>query len=404
MKRERVTDIASYSTIKYGSSGNAVKTLQEYLNNNGYSLEVDGKFGSKTQAAVKDYQSKKGLTVDGIVGKNTWGALTASSSATASSKKTSSSSSASSVLLTTPRPTYEKSAAVTSAEEKLKEWENSAPDEYSSKYSEEIENILSEILNREQFSYNMNADPLYEQYRELYTQNGKKAMMDTVGQASALTGGYANSYATTAGSQAYQDYLNGLNSVALDLRDRAYEMYRDEGDELIEDITLLRSLDGDDYEKYLDELERYYKDGDYLLEKLTSMSDAEYEQFLASVSAWESDRDYAFSQYTDALDREEFDEEMAFKKAEAERDQKNADRDYALAVRKAASSASESDEDDDDDDDGETVSYPKTYKEFCSRTGFSGIMTESEYYSRTEVSKKYGTYEKYLKAMYKKYK
>ena len=59
----------------------------------------------------------------------------------------------------------------------------------------------------------------------------------------------------------------------------------------------------------------------------------------------------------------------------------------------------------------DTVGYIKltkfsrtTYKEFVSKTGYSGIMTESEYYAHTAVSKKYGTYDKYLKAMYKKYK
>lgn len=391
----------SYTTIQYGSSGSEVKKLQEELNKKGYKLDVDGQFGSKTQSAVKDYQKKNGLSVDGIVGKNTWGSLTAGSSNTkTTAKKTTTTKT---TKKETKRPEYEKSDAVKKAEKKLTNWENSAPDKYDSKYSAEIEGILNDILNREKFTYNLNADPLYEQYRELYTQNGKKAMMDTVGQASALTGGYSNSYAVTAGSQAYHEYLNELNDIALDLRDRAYEQYGDEGDKLFEDITLLRSLDGDDYEKYLDELERYYKDGEYLLERLTSMSDAEYEQFIQQVEAWESDRDYAFKEYTDALDREEFQEEMAFKKAEAERDQANADRDYQLSLQKLYASGS-SDSESKVKSASQNISYPETYKEFCSATGYPGIMTESEYYAHTDVAKKYGTYKKYLKAMYKIYK
>ena len=65
----------AYATIKYGSSGSAVKELQKKLNENGYNLAVDGRFGSATRSAVKDYQKKQGLAVDGIVGKNTWGSL-----------------------------------------------------------------------------------------------------------------------------------------------------------------------------------------------------------------------------------------------------------------------------------------------------------------------------------------
>lgn len=228
-------------------------------------------------------------------------------------------------------------------------------------------------------------------------------MMDTVGQAAALTGGYGNSYGVTAGNQAYQEYLNQLNGIALDLRDRAYEQYGDEGDRLFEQVTLLRSLDGDDYNKYLDELERYYKDGEYLLERLTSMSDAEYEQFLQTVDAWENDRDYAFKEYQDLADREEFEREMAFKQAEAERDQANQDRDYQLALQRLNSAGGGSDKDDKENTKN-TIRYPQSYKEFCSATGYAGILTESEYYAHTEVHKKYSTYKKYLKAMYKKYK
>lgn len=304
---------------------------------------------------------------------------------------------------TTKRPVYKKSDKVKKAEKKLTDWEKDAPGDYESKYSGEIDSILNDILNREKFSYNLNADPIYEQYKDIYTQNGKKAMMDTVGQASALTGGYANSYAVTAGEQAYDEYLNELNDIALDLRDRAYEQYGDEGDKLFQEVTLLRSLDGDDYEKYLNELERYYKDGEYLLERLTTMSDAEYEQFLQTVDAWENDRDFAFKEYTDALDRDEFAQEMAFKQAEAERDQKNKDRDYSLSVQKFNASQDDS-SDSKKKSASQSIYYPKTYKEFCSATGYAGIMTESEYYAHDAVAKKYGTYKKYLKAMYKIYK
>ncbi len=394
----------SYSTLQYGSSGSEVKKLQQELNKNGYKLDVDGQFGSKTQAAVRDYQKKNGLSVDGIVGKNTWGKLnssagvskTTSSATKATTKKTT-------LVSSKTRPKYEKSQSVKSAEKKLENWEKSSPDNYNSKYSEEIEGLLADILNREKFSYNLNADPLYEQYREQYAKNGKKAMEDTVGEASALTGGYLNSYALSAGQQAYNEYLSGLNDVALDLRDRAFDEYTHEGDKLLDDITLLRSLDGDDYEKYLNELERYYKDGEYLLDKLISMSDSEYEQFLESVEAWESDRDYSFDLYQDSLDREEFEKELAFKKAEAERDQKNADREYALAVRKLASSGSRSSASKSKSTNETYITYPKTYRDFYRRTGVSGVLTEHEYDMDTAVKKKYGTYEKYLKAMFDKY-
>lgn len=57
--------------LKRGSKGNEVKELQILLNRVGYNLDVDGSFGPKTVVAVKDFQRKNNLVVDGIVGKNT---------------------------------------------------------------------------------------------------------------------------------------------------------------------------------------------------------------------------------------------------------------------------------------------------------------------------------------------
>jgi peptidoglycan hydrolase-like protein with peptidoglycan-binding domain len=72
------TTTVSHATVRYGSSGAEVKTLQTYLNQLiGAGLTVDGKFGSATQKAVKSYQSSKGLTADGICGPKTWAALEA---------------------------------------------------------------------------------------------------------------------------------------------------------------------------------------------------------------------------------------------------------------------------------------------------------------------------------------
>ena len=62
--------------VKRGCVGPEVKTVQALLNGWGYSLDVDGSFGAKTEDAVKDFQSRMGLKADGIVGEKTWQALT----------------------------------------------------------------------------------------------------------------------------------------------------------------------------------------------------------------------------------------------------------------------------------------------------------------------------------------
>lgn len=52
-----------------------VKALQTDLNRFGFSLQVDGLFGSETEAAVHQFQQDHGLLTDGIVGPQTWAAL-----------------------------------------------------------------------------------------------------------------------------------------------------------------------------------------------------------------------------------------------------------------------------------------------------------------------------------------
>lgn len=62
--------------IKSGSKGELVELVQQMLNEKGYSCgSADGIFGTKTKNAVEKYQKAKGLSVDGIVGNNTYAKL-----------------------------------------------------------------------------------------------------------------------------------------------------------------------------------------------------------------------------------------------------------------------------------------------------------------------------------------
>ncbi|WP_445628470.1 peptidoglycan-binding domain-containing protein [Nostoc sp. DSM 114167] len=63
-------------TLYFGSSGIAVRALQQLLVSNGYAVRVDGIFGALTETAVKAFQNQQNLGVDGVVGQRTWSALT----------------------------------------------------------------------------------------------------------------------------------------------------------------------------------------------------------------------------------------------------------------------------------------------------------------------------------------
>lgn len=77
---------------KYGSRGTEVRTIQEKLKRWGYySGSVDGIYGSQTVSAVKSFQKKNGLTVDGIAGTQTLKAMGITSSSSSSSSSNNSS-------------------------------------------------------------------------------------------------------------------------------------------------------------------------------------------------------------------------------------------------------------------------------------------------------------------------
>jgi GH24 family phage-related lysozyme (muramidase)/peptidoglycan hydrolase-like protein with peptidoglycan-binding domain len=72
--------LTSDGSLKQGTTGDTVKTLQNYLVKLGYMSQADvntgfGTFGAKTDAALRSFQASVGLTADGVVGPNTKGAL-----------------------------------------------------------------------------------------------------------------------------------------------------------------------------------------------------------------------------------------------------------------------------------------------------------------------------------------
>ena len=67
--------LSPWPVVKNGAKDHPIKTLQYLLRARGQTVAVDGVFGPKTEAAVKGFQTSKGLSANGIVGPETWTAL-----------------------------------------------------------------------------------------------------------------------------------------------------------------------------------------------------------------------------------------------------------------------------------------------------------------------------------------
>lgn len=156
----------------------------------------------------------------------------------------------------------------------LDQWEADNPkEEYQGKYDPQIDALLSQILNRDDFSYNAMNDPLYQQYAAMYQREGDRAMKETLAEAAAGAGGM-NTYAITAAQQANNYYNSQLNDRIPELYQLAYEKYLKNIDMQVRDLGLLQSMDETQYNRYRN-----------------TMND------------WQNDKTFAYGMYNDAVNQ-----------------------------------------------------------------------------------------------------
>lgn len=282
--------MAIYKTLQTGSTGNEVKKLQSSLKNAGYDVGeagADGIYGPATERAVRRYQTDKGLKVDGIAGEQTQGSLLGSGEKTGENSGGVSETGVDKGLKTLqaydPGTDREYQQALSRVEAVRQE-----KPEYEATYDRQLEALYDEIVNRRPFSYNINEDALYQQYKDQYVAQGRLAMQDTVGQAAALTGGYGNSYGQNLGQQAYQGYLRQLNSIVPELYSLAQNRYDQEGQKLLNQYAMLGDMADTEYGRYQDRLNQYRQDLSYAQDQADTAYDRGYTNWY---NAYQQQRD-----------------------------------------------------------------------------------------------------------------
>ena len=152
----------------------------------------------------------------------------------------------------------------------------------TNKYQNQYEQAYNALANRGKFNYSQSKDPLYQQYEDMYTRNAKLAMQDTVGQISALTGGYGNSYAETAGQAMYNQAMAGLNEKSLELYNAAMDRYNMEGQQLANAYNAAAQMYGNEQNRLAEEA--YFTEQQYQTDAQRAM--AMYQDELDR-AAWE---------------------------------------------------------------------------------------------------------------------
>lgn len=182
---------------------------------------------------------------------------------------------------------------------RMQETEQTRP-EYQDSYSQQLKDLYDKIMGREKFQYDAANDPLYQQYRQMYVQQGRQAMADTMGQAAGLTGGYGSTYSQAAGQQQYDAYLQKLNEVVPELYAQARQAYNDEGDRMLQQYQLTGDLRDDEYSRYQDRLSNWWKDLSYQADRADTEYSRGAENWWNAESAGRQDREFAYQQKKDA--------------------------------------------------------------------------------------------------------
>lgn len=323
--------MATYTTLRKGSKGSEVTNLQKALINAGYdvgSTGADGSYGAKTQAAVLKYQKDNGLKVDGIAGSQTLGSLYASNTDNNSTENNSNSTINGLDRETEDRAynnSFDASDDVKQQKDKadslMGDFEELASqkeiidqntkdamnqkfevsDEYKqameltqglldqlmsgkTSYTDQINDLMSQIMNREDFEYDVDKDTLFQNALASAMNSGRSAMQDTIGQASALTGGYGSTYATSAGNQAYNAFIEDAYDNLPEYYQMALEAYQMEGQEMYNQLNMLNNADATEYQRMYNSWDASFRNAQDIWNKDFSTWDAGVNQAFNSAN------------------------------------------------------------------------------------------------------------------------
>lgn len=257
---------------------------------------------------------------------------------------------------------------------------------------------LEALTNREKFTYDLNGDALYQQYKDQYITQGKQAMMDTIGQASAMTGGYGNSYAATVGNQTYQGYLQQLNNKIPELYQLALEKYNSEGDQLAQKYGVLAQDRQTAYGEWGDKYNRLVGERDYSSNEYNNAYNRDY-------TTWNDNRSYDTSQYWNEYNTGYQAERDAIADAQWQKQFDEAKRQYEeqMALQKQQLAASQARSysgggSGGTGSDSNEQSKPKLQDSEKAKMFRASIRTKNEFArGNNSDKKKYGNYNAYVK-------
>lgn len=191
------------------------------------------------------------------------------------------------------------------------------PAAYDSQYQGQIDQALSNVTNRQEFTYDPLKDANYQALAKVYNKQGNQAAQNTLGDAAALNGGYGSSYAVTASQQARNDYNQMLASQIPALQEAAYNRYLNDYNMDVTALSALRDADESAYGRYRDSIsDDQWMYGQQYQQYRDDISDSQWQKTYDR-GVYESNRDYNYQKSRDKVADKQWAQEFALQKKSA---------------------------------------------------------------------------------------
>lgn len=174
---------------------------------------------------------------------------------------------------------------------------------YAGTYDQQLQDLYAQIIGRDKFSYNLNEDALYQQYKDQYVLQGQMAMMDAMGQAASMTGGFGNSFSQGVGQQQYQGYLQRLNDVVPELYGMALDQYNQEGQNMLNQYAMLGDMAQTEYSRYMDAMDQYWQNLNWQKQQADDAYERGYNEWYTALMLEQDADDRNYSRQQDAYEK-----------------------------------------------------------------------------------------------------
>lgn len=201
---------------------------------------------------------------------------------------------------------------------------------FDDKYAGTRDDLISQIANPKEFSYDKNNDESYKAYAKQYRREGERATADALAKASGQSGGIASSYAMSAAAQAGNYYASQLADKIPELYQNAYQRYLNDYTMKREALNSVQSETAAAHDRYLGDLNAYNTDRNFeyqkyqdaynrarnLLSDASTLEAQDYSRYRDSVSDYQNDRDFRYNQLLDTVQNNQYQDELKYSRAQ----------------------------------------------------------------------------------------